>query len=92
MVLRAPPRRSESADQCPPRNESIKHLFWKRRYAEHYRGLGYQVEVEAPRKEGRMDVLATNDSEVVALEIETGVSDVVHNVRQDLLTAATESS
>lgn len=58
---------------------------------------GYQVEIEASRdpndaKQGRVDVLATktakraSESARFAIEIETGKSDVVANVKRDLLT------
>jgi len=74
------------------RRESLAHEYWKRYYARRFADQGYSVEVEAPRRKGRMDVLAvkgpengTRASETVAIEIETGKSDVVENVRQDLL-------
>ncbi len=74
------------------RRESITHEHWKRFYAERFREKGYQVFVEASRRNGRVDVLAvkrgengTRAAERVAIEIETGKSDVVWNVRQDLL-------
>jgi len=40
--------------------------------------------LEAPRKHGRTDVLAQRASESVAIEVETGKSDAVWNVKQDL--------
>ncbi len=82
--------RANSKSRCSNRSkgerpESIAHEFWKRRYAERFRCEGYDVALEAERNEGRMDVLASRDSESVAIEVETGLSDVLHNVRQDLL-------
>ncbi len=68
-----------------PTRESIAHEFWKQRYAQKFKTDGYRVQVEAPRKVGSLDVLAWNTTERVAIEIETGKSNVVHNVRQDLL-------
>ena len=41
--------------------------------------------IEAPRHGGRVDVLATNDKEQIGIEIETGKSDVVSNVKHCLL-------
>ena len=38
-----------------------------------------------PRKSGHLDVVAKNESERIAIEIETGKSDFVRNVKQDLL-------
>ncbi len=75
-----------------PGRESLAHEYWKRYYARHFRERGFQVTIEAPRRNGRADVLAvkpagngTRASESVAIEIETGKSDVVWNVKQDLL-------
>ena len=69
------------------RRESLAHAYWKRRYADLYRARGYRVEVEAPRAAaigGRVDVLATRTGESIAIEIETGKSDIVENVRCDV--------
>jgi hypothetical protein len=41
--------------------------------------------LEAARAYGRVDVLAKKDAEQVAVEIETGKSDAVSNVKNDLL-------
>ena len=65
---------------------SISHEYWKRFYSSFFKEKGYEVELEAPRGEhGRIDVLAKKDSESIAVEIETGRSNVVRNVKQDLL-------
>jgi len=64
---------------------SIIHEYWKRFYATLFREDGYHVELEAPRKNGRVDVHARKGAENIAVEIETGKSDVVSNVKQDLL-------
>ena len=64
---------------------SIVHEYWKRFYAAHFKDEGYHVELEAPRQEGRVDVLARKCAESIAVEIETGKSDVVWNVKQNLL-------
>lgn len=66
------------------RRESLLHEYWKHIYADHYRSLGYDVTIEAPRHSGRMDILARKSGESIAIEIETGKSDVVENVREDL--------
>jgi hypothetical protein len=63
---------------------SIVHEYWKRFYAQRFREQGYQVEFEVPQQSGRVDVVAKNDSEKIAIEIETGKSDFVRNVRQSL--------
>jgi len=61
------------------------HEFWKHYYGRLYKERGYSVQLEAPRKNGHVDILARKASESVAIEVETGKSDVVHNVRQDFL-------
>ena len=61
------------------------HEYWKHYYGRLYREKGYAVTLEAARKRGRVDVLARKLSESVAIEIETGKSDVVWNVKQNLL-------
>ena len=68
--------------------ESIAHEFWKRFYAAKFRELGYEVKLEAPRRGGRVDVLARKGSESVAIEVETGKSDVVGNVKKCLLSGS----
>lgn len=73
--------------QGPPaqRRASIAHEYWKRYYANHLRQQGYRVQLEAPRPSGgRVDVLGTRASESVAIEVETGKSSIVENVRNDL--------
>lgn len=64
---------------------SLVHEYWKYFYGRLYKERGYRVQLEASRKHGRTDVLATRASESVAIEVETGKSNVVWNVRQDLL-------
>lgn len=67
------------------RNESIGHEFWKRFYAKKLSADGWRVEVEAPRRGGSVDVLAKRNRETLAVEIETGMSNVISNVRHCLL-------
>lgn len=65
-----------------PRNrDSLAHEYWKRFYARRFSQKGYSVELEAPcGVGGRVDVLARKGLESVAIEVETGKSDVVSNV------------
>ena len=67
-----------------PAVESIEHAFWKEFYFQKYRDLGYVVEKEAPRSGGRVDVLATRDTERIGVEIETGKSNAVKNTQNCL--------
>ena len=43
------------------------------------------MEFEVPRISGRVDVVAIKEGEKIAIEIETGKSNVVRNVQQDLI-------
>ena len=64
---------------------SLVHEYWKRFYTQRFQEMGYKVTVEAPRRSGNMDVLAVKDGRTIAIEVETGKSDVVRNVKQDLI-------
>lgn len=64
--------------------ESIAHEHWKRFYAQLFRERGYKVTLEAERVGGRVDVLAVKDGKTIGIEIETGKSDIVSNVRNCL--------
>ncbi len=64
---------------------SAVHDYWQRYYAAIMRDRGYDVTTEAPRHGGKVDVLAVKDGKRIGIEIETGKSDVVANVRNGLL-------
>ena len=87
VLLRLTPQAREALNlgNSEPQHGSIVHEYWKRFYAQRFREQGYQVEFEVPRKSGRVDVIAKKESEKIAIEIETGKSDFVRNVKQDLL-------
>lgn len=70
--------------EAPNTNASIAHEYWKRFYARRFSNEGYDVEVEAACGDGRVDVLARRNGESVAIEVETGKSDVVANVKRAL--------
>jgi hypothetical protein len=67
-----------------PQHGSIAHEYWKQYYAQRFTEQGYQVELEVPRISGRTDVVARKDNQKIAIEIETGKSDFMRNIRQDL--------
>ncbi len=75
--------------------ESVAHAYWKRWWARRYEALGYRVQIEAPRHGGRVDVLAfrpgtgRDATERVGIEVETGSSDFVSNVKAGLLSGFT---
>lgn len=65
---------------------SPEHEYWKYRIAEHLQGLGYQVEIEKPLGQGKaIDIVASKDGMRVAIEVETGRSDVVASVMKGLV-------
>ncbi|MBN2642785.1 MAG: hypothetical protein JXR78_14120 [Victivallales bacterium] len=70
-------------------NESVVHGYWKRFYANRFREAGYEVKEEVARGPGRIDVLAIKDNEKIAVEIETGKSDMIKNAKADLLFGCT---
>ena len=60
-----------------------EHEYWKHRIAEFFKDKGYQVEIEKPIGEGKtVDIAASKDGEKLAIEIETGKSDVLENIRK----------
>ena len=62
----------------------VVHEYWKKHYGALFIDRGYTVELEAERQGGRVDILASKDDEHIGIEIETGKSDVVSNVRHGL--------
>jgi len=66
-------------------NPGPEHEYWKKIVAGHYRKLGYDVEVEKHIGDGRFaDIAARNENENIAIEIETGKSDAIYNIRKDI--------
>jgi hypothetical protein len=63
--------------------ESIEHKFWKHSIAEYYRNKGLDVLVEE-RVNGNPDIIVMNKNKSTAVEIETGSSDFMKNVKRDL--------
>ena len=62
----------------------VIHEYWKRYCSSVFRDRGFTIEMEAARKIGRVDVLATINHKRIAIEIETGKSNAVNNVRHGL--------
>lgn len=60
---------------------SLEHMFWVNRTLEHFEKEGYDVACEHPLDgSGAIDILATRPGEKVAIEIETGKSDIKGNL------------
>ncbi len=64
---------------------SLQHEYWKRYWAAKLEDDGYSVEMEAPCSGGYADILATKGNERIAVEVETGKSDIVANVKRALV-------
>ena len=64
------------------RSEGIVHKFWKNKIAEDYKAKGYDVEIETYYINGRPDIIARKDGKSIAVEIETGKSDFMHNIQR----------
>jgi hypothetical protein len=63
------------------RHGGIIHEYWKHKYAEKYREIGYEVAIEYPVGNGKsVDVVAEKEGEKIAIEIETGRSNIVNNL------------
>ena len=63
---------------------AIVHKYWKSHYGRLFEDKGYGISFEHPRANGRVDVLATKNGERIGIEVETGKSDVVSNVKNGL--------
>lgn len=72
---------SEPANMQP----SLAHEFFKALWAHRLSLEGWEVEKEGSRKSGgRVDVIAKRGKERIAIEVETGLSDIAGNVLNDL--------
>jgi len=60
---------------------SLEHAYWVERLAEDFESRAYRVAREYPIPgDGLVDLFAENDRERVAIEVETGQSDIAHNL------------
>jgi hypothetical protein len=67
------------------KNASWEHEYWKYRVGMLYRKKGYTVSFEYRIEDGKfVDAVAEKDGIRIAIEIETGKSDYVYNVKKDL--------
>jgi hypothetical protein len=65
-------------------SEGVVHKFWKHKVSEFYRKEGLDVRIEEYHVNGRPDIIVNTDDKKIAIEIETGKSDYVKNVRRAL--------
>jgi len=70
-------------DPGPCRRTSLEHSFWQRKAQEHFEKMGYAVGQEhSVQGDGVVDLLAERPGERVAVEVETGKSDVLGNIEK----------
>lgn len=70
-------------DPGPLPRASLEHTYWVGQLAEHFAARGYEVTKEHAIPEGgSVDVVAKNDTARVAIEVETGKSDIAANLRK----------
>ncbi len=67
------------------KNAGWEHEYWKYRIGMFYRKKGYKVTFEYKIGNGKaVDAVAEKDRRKIAIEIETGKSDYIYNVKKDL--------
>ena len=68
-------------DPGPRPRTSLEHSFWVRKAADHFEQKGYELTAEhVVRGNGAVDLLAVRPGERVAIEVETGKSDIKANL------------
>jgi predicted RecB family endonuclease len=66
-----------------PKNASLEHEYWKELVARRYCERGYSVEKEVHIGNNKaVDLVAIKDGRRIAIEIETGKSDIQANVEK----------
>lgn len=71
--------------QSDIREGGITHEYWKNKYAEILRNKGFDITFEKPIGEGKtVDVVATKIHKKIAIEVETGRSDILSNINKCL--------
>ncbi|MBI9019027.1 MAG: DUF87 domain-containing protein [Phycisphaerae bacterium] len=63
---------------------SLEHEYWKNFYAEKFKDNDYQVTLEYPRASGNTDMVVSKNDKTMAIEFETGKSDYMQNLYQNL--------
>jgi hypothetical protein len=67
------------------RSGSVQHQFWIDKVAEQLKSAGYKVEREFPIGDGKtIDLAATKNEKRIAVEVETGNSDAIGNIKKCL--------
>lgn len=67
----------------PRSRESLEHRYWVKQAVAHFEKQGYEIKCEHPVKgNGAVDILATKPGRQIAVEIETGKSDIRTNIEK----------
>ena len=67
------------------REGGITHEYWKNKYAQILKNKGFDITFEKPIGEGKtVDVVATKNNKQIAIEVETGRSDILSNINKCL--------
>jgi DNA-binding MarR family transcriptional regulator len=89
-ILGLTPAGEKVAQECGfavehfPKNASPEHELWKKKVAEYLKARGYEVEEEKHIGRGKFtDVVARKNGKKIAVEIETGKSDKIHNINKN---------
>jgi DNA helicase HerA-like ATPase len=68
-------------DPGPKPRESLEHSFWVNRTSKYFERKGYEIKCEHPVKgNGAIDILAEKPGQRVAIEVETGKSNIKANL------------
>ena len=68
-------------DPGPAPRESLEHKYWVGKAARHFENKGYAITREHPVKgNGAIDILATRPGQKIAVEVETGKSNIKENL------------
>lgn len=69
-------------DPGPLPRESLEHKYWVRKAADHYQNQGYEIDFEyAVKGNGTIDFRAKKPGQQIAVEVETGKSDPLTNLK-----------
>jgi Holliday junction resolvase-like predicted endonuclease len=68
---------------APRPRESLEHSFWVNRAAKYFQAKGYEISHEHPVKgNGAIDLLAEGKGQRIAIEVETGKSNIKANLKK----------
>jgi predicted component of viral defense system (DUF524 family) len=67
------------------RDGGIEHQYWLNKISQDYKIKGYKVELEKSVGNGKaIDIVAQKNHDKIAIEIETGKSNTIENIRKCL--------